>query len=77
MNYREKRLLELMNNMPQANGETNYDAVVPVVEFNFSDHPDPDKARKQNIKKAIKALNLLSDGIHCPVRNGFRSLVVD
>lgn len=56
MNYREKRLLELMNNMPQANGETNYDAVVPVVEFNFSDHPDPDKARKQNIKNAIKAL---------------------
>ena len=56
MNYREKRLLELMNNIPQANGDVNYDAVVPVVEFNFSDHPDPDKARKQNIKNAIKAL---------------------
>ena len=56
MNYREKRLLELMNNMPQANGDVNYDAVVPVVEFNFSDHPDPDKARNQNIKNAIKAL---------------------
>jgi len=57
MNYREKRLLELMNNTPQQQKtDTNFDAVVPVVEFAFSDHPDPDKARKKNIKNAIKAL---------------------
>ena len=56
MNYREKRLLELMNNTPQQAQEGDYDAVVPVVEFDFSDHPDPDKARKRNIKAAIKAL---------------------
>ena len=57
MNYREKRLLELMNNMPQQTQEgVDYDAVVPVVEFAFSDHPDPDKARKKNIKASIKAL---------------------
>ena len=56
MNYREKRLLELMNNMPTNTNNADYDAVVPVVEFAFSDHPDPDKARKQNIKRAIKAL---------------------
>jgi hypothetical protein len=57
MNYREKRLLELMNNMPQQAGEEgDYDAVIPVVEFDFSENPDPDKARKKNIKQAIKAL---------------------
>ena len=44
MNYREQRLLELMNNTPQQKTEGNFDAVVPVVEFSFSDHPDPDKA---------------------------------
>ena len=57
MNYREKRLLELMNNTPQqVKNASEYDAVVPVVEFDFSDHSDPDKARKKNIKGAIKAL---------------------
>ena len=54
-NYREQRMLEIMSNMPQNKAE-QYNAVVPVVEFNFSDHPDPDKARKKNIKNGIKAL---------------------
>lgn len=54
-NYRDQRMIELMSNMPQ-NRATDFNAVVPVVEFNFSEHADPDKARKQNIKRAIKAL---------------------
>ena len=54
-NYRDQRMLELMSSMPQ-NRTTDFNAVVPVVEFNFSKHADPDKARKQNIKRAIKAL---------------------
>ena len=55
-NYRDQRMLELMSSMPQ-NRTTDFNAVVPVVEFNFSKHADPDKARKQNIKRANKALN--------------------
>ena len=54
-NYRDQRMLELMGSMPQ-NRTTQFNAVVPVVEFNFSEHADPDKARRQNIKRAIKAL---------------------
>jgi len=53
--FREQRMLELMTQLPQNKGE-EWDTVVPVVDFAFSPHPDPVKARRQNIKRAMKAL---------------------
>jgi len=51
----ETRMAELMGNLPQNRG-MEWDAVMPVIEFQFSEHPDPVKARKQNIKSAVKTL---------------------
>ena len=45
----------MMAQMPQHKG-ADYDAVVATVDFTVSDHPNPKKARRKNIKKAIKAL---------------------
>ena len=56
MSFQEKRMLELMSQLPQNQSADGYDSVVPVVEFEFSDHPNPSKARRGNIKKALKAL---------------------
>ena len=55
MNERDKRMKELMGQLPQNRG-VDWDAVMPVIEFTFSTHPDPVKARKQNIKKALQTL---------------------
>jgi len=51
----ETRMAELMGNLPQNRG-MEWDAVMPVIEFHFSEHPDPVRARKQNIKNAVKTL---------------------
>ena len=48
-------MTELMGQLPQNRG-VDWDAVMPVIEFTFSTHPDPVKARKQNIKKALQTL---------------------
>ena len=53
--YQQERLAQMMAQMPQHKG-ADYDAVVATVDFTVSDHPNPKKARKKNIKKAIKAL---------------------
>ena len=55
MSERDTRMKELMSQLPQNRG-MDWDAVMPVIEFTFSTHPDPVKARKQNIKKATKTL---------------------
>ena len=52
---REQRMTELMSGLPQNRG-MDWDSVMPVIEFTFSTHADPVKARKQNIKKALKTL---------------------
>jgi len=44
-----------MGQLPQHKGQ-QYDDVVATVDFALSTHPNPKKARKQNIKNAIKAL---------------------
>ena len=51
----EDRMSALMGQLPQNRG-LDWDAVMPVIEFTFSTHADPVRARKQNIKKAMKTL---------------------
>jgi len=53
--YQQQRLAEMMGQLPQHKGQ-EYDDVVAAVDFSLSTHPNPKKARKQNIKKAMKAL---------------------
>lgn len=55
MNYQEERMKELIGNLPQ-NRNVEWDAVTPVIDFEFSRHADPVKARKKNIKRAVKTL---------------------
>ena len=55
MNYQEERMKDLVGNLPQ-NRNVDWDNVVPVIDFQFSDHPDPVKARRKNIKRAMKTL---------------------
>tara|TARA_B100000035_G_scaffold185608_1_gene158343 strand:- start:7258 stop:8034 length:777 start_codon:yes stop_codon:yes gene_type:complete len=55
MNYQEQRMKELYGNLPQ-NRDMQWDSVAPVIDFDFSKHPDPVKARKKNIKQAVKTL---------------------
>lgn len=54
-------MLEMMQQMPQHEGQ--YDEVVAQVDFNLSDHPNPKKQRRQNIKRAMKALKPLKGKI--------------
>jgi hypothetical protein len=56
MSFQEKRMLELMTQLPQNRDDEAYDTIVPVIEFEFSEHPNPQRARRQNIKRALKAL---------------------
>ena len=51
----EDRMSALMGQLPENRG-LDWDAVMPVIEFTFSTHADPVRARKQNIKKAMKTL---------------------
>jgi hypothetical protein len=51
----EDRMANLMGGLPQ-NRNVDWDAVMPVIEFEFSVNPDPVKARKENIKRAKKTL---------------------
>ena len=53
--FKEQRLLQMMAQMPQ-HGNDEYDEVIATVDFKLSEHPNPDKARRKNIKNAIKAL---------------------
>jgi len=49
-----RQILDMMQN--PATGESGYNDVVAQVDFKLSDHPNPRKARRKNIKNAIKAL---------------------
>lgn len=65
VDYREERMLRLMNGV-QNPEESEYNAVVPVVDFEFSQTGDPVKDRKRNIKRAIKALKPVRRWIGIP-----------
>lgn len=56
--FQQQRLAQMMSQMPQHQGQ-GYDDVIATVDFTLSTHPNPKKARKQNIKRAIKALKPL------------------
>ena len=56
--FQQQRLAQLMAQQPQYSG-TAYDGVVATVDFKLSTHSNPKKARKQNIKRAVKALKPL------------------
>ena len=55
MSFQDDRILNMMQQMPQYQ-QGQYDEVVAQVDFELSDHPDPKKQRRQNIKRALKAL---------------------
>ena len=55
MSFHDERMLKMMEQLPQ-NNEEGYNAVVPIVEWEFSQTGDPSKDRRRNIKNAIKAL---------------------
>jgi hypothetical protein len=54
-NYQEERMKQLFGGLPQNRG-VDWDAVTPVIDFQFSKHADPVRARRQNIKRAMKTL---------------------
>lgn len=53
--FQQQRLAQMMAQQPQYKGQ-EYDDVVATVDFTLSEHPNPKKARRKNIKNAIKAL---------------------
>ena len=56
MSFQEERMLKMIEQLPQNDSEVGYNAVIPVVEWEFSDTGDPVKDRRRNIKNALKAL---------------------
>ena len=54
-NYQEERMKELFGSLPQ-NRNMDWDSVAPVIDFEFSRHADPVRARRKNIKRAVKTL---------------------
>ncbi len=48
---REQRMTELMSGLPQNRG-VDWDAVMPVIEFTFSSHADPVKARRAEYQES-------------------------
>ena len=74
MSFHDERMLKMMEQLPQ-NNESGYNAVVPIVEWEFSQTGDPIKDRRRNIKAAIKALKPVNDGLLCQVSGLYRSLV--
>lgn len=62
--------------LEQANkngGEFGYNEVVAQVDFRLSEHPNPKKARRKNIKNAMKALRPTKRSIFNPKRWLFRN----
>ena len=49
--FHEERMLKMMEQLPQ-NSEEGYNAVIPIVEWEFSQTGDPTKDRRRNIKNA-------------------------
>ena len=50
MSFQEERVLKMMEQLPQNDNQMGYNAVIPVVEWEFSDTGDPVKDRRRNIK---------------------------
>jgi hypothetical protein len=67
----QQRMIQLMGQMPQYNDGEGYDDLVATVDFNLSAHPNPTKARRQNIKRAIKALKPTKRSSFSPKRYWF------
>ena len=51
MSERDARMRELMSQLPQNRG-MDWDAVMPVIEFTFSTHPDPSKSKKTEYRQS-------------------------
>lgn len=71
MSFQDDRILNMMQQMPQYQ-QGQYDEVVAQVDFELSDHPDPKKQRRQNIKRALKALKPTKRSWYSPKRYWFR-----
>jgi hypothetical protein len=54
-NYQEERMKQLIGGLPQNRG-MDWDAVTPVIDFQFSKQSDPVRARRENIRRAKKTL---------------------
>ena len=74
MSFQDERLLNMMQQMPQYQ-QGSYDEVVAQVDFELSTHPDPKKQRRQNIKRALKALKPTKRSFFSPRRYWFRRQV--
>jgi len=72
MSFQEERILNMMQQMPQYQGQDQYDEVVAQVDFQLSTHPDPRKQRRQNVKRALKALKPTRRSFFSPRRYWFR-----
>ena len=55
MTFQDERMLKMMEQLPQ-NKETGYNAVVPIVEWEFSQTGDPIKDRKKEHQKCHKSI---------------------
>ena len=68
--FQQQRMIQMMGQMPQ-HGEGDYNDMVATVDFALSEHPNPKKARRQNIKRAIKALKPTKRKFFSPKRYWF------
>ena len=66
INMTNREILDMMQNPALDAG--GYNDVVAQVDFRMSAHPDPRKARRANIKAAIKALKPNKRSIFSPKR---------
>jgi len=64
-------MINMMGQTPQYADETGYDDVIATVDFTVSEHPNPKKARRQNIKQAIKLLKPTKRAFFSPRRYWF------
>ena len=70
-NVQRERMINMMGQTPQYNSESGYDDVVATVDFSLSEHPNPKKARRKNIKNAIKLLKPTKRSFFSPRRYWF------
>jgi len=63
--FQQQRMIQMMGQMPQHN-EEGYDDMVTAVDFSLSENPNPKKQRRENIKRAIKALKPVKRSFFIP-----------
>jgi hypothetical protein len=66
--YQTQQMIQMMQQMPQYDGENAYDDIAVQVDFVMSNHPNPRKARSSNIKQAVKLLRPTRRSIISPRR---------